>query len=80
MMHPETCNFKDDLFAIISLSDLLRIDCDRAVIEIIGSFSLVKIRAQLPARRAYSPEGGPGFGPPRRGDYIYQQCIGVRLK
>ncbi len=27
----------------------------------------VKIRVQLPARRAYSPEGGPGFGPPRRG-------------
>ena len=40
MMHPEIGNFKDDLFAIISLGDLLRIDGDRAVIEIIGSFSL----------------------------------------
>jgi len=27
----------------------------------------VKIRVQLPARRAYSPEGGPGFGYPQRG-------------
>jgi hypothetical protein len=28
---------------------------------------LVKLRVQLPARRAYSPEGGPGFNFTQRG-------------
>ena len=27
----------------------------------IPGMGLLKIRVQLPARRAYSPEGGPGF-------------------
>jgi len=36
------------------------------------------IRVQLPARRAYSPEGGPGFGPSQKGDigvYLCQLCL-----
>ena len=29
--------------------------------------AVVNIRAQLPAHRAYSLEGGPGYGTPQRG-------------
>ena len=45
--------------------------------EALAGLMSIKIQVQLPARRAYSPEGKPGFGPPRRVDmsvYFYRQC------
>lgn len=62
---------------------------EKAAIELEGTYSIPfqnarpawrfeqRIPAQLPARKAYSPEGEPGFDFPQRGDFGLLRINGV---